>query len=68
MKIKYELTENDIKKILACYFETSVQDIDLRVIETTKGHGMQEYTAHEIVANYTSVAQLAEAFDLGSKG
>lgn len=54
MKVKYELTEDDIKKVLARYFEVPVEDIDLQVIETTKGYGMQEYADHEVIVEITS--------------
>ena len=54
MKVKYELYGDDIKKVLARYFEVPVEDIDLCVFETTKGYAMQEYTDHEIVVEITS--------------
>lgn len=54
MKVKYELYEDDIKKVLARYFEVPVEDIDLQVFETTKGYGMQEYTGHEVVVEIAS--------------
>ena len=60
MKVKYELYGDDIKKVLARYFEVPVEDIDLRVFETTKGYGMQEYADHEIVVEIISQKFLAD--------
>lgn len=54
MKTSYQLDENDIKEIIAKYFNISIDDVNLTHYMTTVGYGMDE---HDVPVTHVEVSQ-----------
>lgn len=48
MKIKYILTVDEVRDIIAHYFKVAQKDVNLKITETYAGHGMDEHKNHTI--------------------
>lgn len=48
MNILYQLTEDDIRDIIAAHFKVTRKDVDLQITETYVGYGPTEYKDHVI--------------------
>ena len=46
MKVKYTLTTDEVKNILATHFVVGIQDVNLKIAETYVGYGTNERKDH----------------------
>ena len=46
MKIRYTLTTDEVKDILAAHFGVNIQDVNLEIAETYVGYGTNERKDH----------------------
>lgn len=46
MKVKYTLTTDEVKNILATHFGVDIQDVNLKIAETYVGYGTNERKDH----------------------
>lgn len=49
MKCVYELDENDIRQVVANYFDCDLKAVDLIVEPVTVGYGVSEHTEYKPV-------------------
>ena len=48
MKIKYTLTTDEVKSILATHFGVDIREVNLEIAETYVGYGADEHKNHII--------------------
>lgn len=48
MRIRYTLTVDEVRDIIANYFKVTRKDVNLKITETYAGYGMDEHKDHTI--------------------
>lgn len=62
MRIRYTLSVDEIRDIIAHYFKIAQKDVNLKITETYAGYGMNEHKNHTIECFIDTVKPKDEFF------